>query len=99
MYPSTPIAALMSKSGLISAHIMLDFWQRIYAYNFFSLPESILTKNILFMILRIEDGNVQQEDQPKIDSIWASNQDITTYGQQLARQVSVRFSIDQAEGT
>lgn len=31
MYPSTPIAALKSESGLIPAHILLDFWQRRYA--------------------------------------------------------------------
>ncbi len=93
MYPSTPIAALMCESGLIPAHIMLDFRQRIYAYRLLSLPESIPTKDILPITLRRGDGNAQPEDQPELDSIWASDQHITTYGQQLARQVSVRLSI------
>lgn len=99
MYPSTPIATLIGKSGLILAHIMLNFWQRMYTYRFFSLSESILTENIVFMILQMEDRNSQQEDQPKIDSIWASNQHITTCGQQFACQISVTFSIDQAKRT
>lgn len=99
MYSSTPIAALMSKSGLIPTHIMLDFRQRMYAYRLLSLPDSVPTKEILPITLQIGDGNAQPEDQPELDYIWASNQRITTYGQQLARQVSVRFSIDPAEGT
>lgn len=33
MYPTTLIAALMSESGLIPAHIMSDFRQGIYAYR------------------------------------------------------------------
>ena len=99
MYPSTPIAALVSESGLIPAHIMLDFRQRIYAYRLLSLPESIPTKDILPITLRRGDGNAQPEDQPELGSILASNQHITTYGQQLARPVLARFSIDPAEGT
>ena len=73
MYPSTPIATLISESGLIPAHIMLDFWQRMYSYRFLSLPESIPTKDILPITLRIGDGNAQPEDQSELDSIWASN--------------------------
>ena len=44
--------------------------------------------------MEIGDGNTQPDNQPEIDSIWASNQYITTYGQQFAHQVSVKFSID-----
>ena len=33
MYPSTPTSALMSESGLISAHILLDFRNRSYTYR------------------------------------------------------------------
>ena len=98
MYPSKPIAALMSESGLIPTHIMSNFRQRISAYRLLSLPESIQTKDILPITLRKGDGNAQPEDQSELDSIWASNQHITTYSQQLARQVSVRFSIYPAEG-
>ena len=34
---------------------------------------------------------------PEYDSIWTTNERIRTYGQYLARQVSVGFSIDPAE--
>ena len=98
MYLSTPVAALMNESGIISAHILLDFRQRKYAYRLLSLPDSRPTKDILPIILRIGDGNTQPEDQPEHDSVWASNEPIATYGQQLARQVSIGFTIDPAEG-
>lgn len=97
MYLSTPIAS--SESGLIPAHIILDFPQRMYAYRLLSLPDLISTNDILPITLRIGDGNAQQEDQPELDFIWAINQYIITYGQQLAHQVSVRFSIDPVEGS
>ena len=58
MYPSTPIAALMNESGLVPAHIMLDFRQRMYAYRLLSLPDSIPTKDVLPITLQIGDGNV-----------------------------------------
>lgn len=82
MYPSTPIDALISESKLIPAHsILLDFWQRMYALRLLSLPDSITTKKILPVTLKIGDGNAQQEDQPELDFIWASNQQVTTLGQ------------------
>ena len=99
IYPSTPVPALMSESGLIPAHIMLDFRQRKYAYRLLSLPESIPTKAILPVTLRIGDGNAQLEDYPEQDSAWASMGPVVNYGQRLARQVSIGFSIDQAQGT
>ncbi len=102
-YKSWSIDKLVQSRGCTLLHrlprLMLDFRQRMYAYRLLSLPESIPTKDILPITLRIGDGNAQPEDQPELDSIWASNQHITTYGQQLARQVSVRFSIDSAERT
>ncbi len=55
MYPSTPIAALMSESGLVSTHIMLSFRQRMYAYRLFSLPEFIITQVIFPISLRIRE--------------------------------------------
>ncbi len=97
--PSTPVATLMSESGLVPAHILLDFQQRKYAYRLLSLPDSIPTKAILPITLRIGDGNAQPDDQPEQDSIWASNERVVTYGQQLIRQVSINFTIDLAEGT
>ena len=99
MYPSTPVPALMSESGLIPAHILLDFRQRRYAYRLLSLPESIPTKAILPITLRTGDGNAQPEDHPEHDSAWAYNGPIVNYSQRLARQVSIGFSIDPAEGT
>ena len=73
MYPSTPIAALMSESGLMPAHILLDFRQRKYACHILSLPDSISTKEIFPITLQVGDRNAQPEDLPEDDSIWASN--------------------------
>ena len=99
MYPSTPIDALISESGLIPAHVLLDFRQRKYAHRILSLPDSISTKDILPITLRIWDENAQPNEQPEKDAIWASNERITTYSQRLARLISVKGCIDPAEGT
>ncbi len=88
----------MSESGLLPAHVLLDFRQRKYAYRILSLPDSIPTKDILPFTLRIGDGNAQPEDVSEYDSIWLTAQRIKNYGQHLAQQVSVGFSIDPAEG-
>ncbi len=98
MYPSTPVGALMSESGLILAHILLGFRQRKYAYRLLSLPDSIPTKAILTITLRIGDGHAQPEDQPESDGIWATQQKVKSYGQHLARQVTVGFCVDPADG-
>lgn len=98
MYQSSPIFLLMSNSRLLPAHILLDSRQRAYAHRLLSLPDSISTKDILPITLRTGDGNAQPEDLPKYDSIWTTNEQISTYRQHLAKQISVRFSIDPAEG-
>ena len=55
MYPSTPIAALMSESRLISTHIMLSFRQRMYAYRLLSLPEFIISQVIFPITLQLRE--------------------------------------------
>ncbi len=99
MYQSTPIAPLVSESGRISANILLDFRERRHAYRILGLSDLVTTKEILPVTLREGDGNAQPGDQPESDSIWATSQRIKTYGQHLARMVSVGSSIDPAEGT
>lgn len=99
MFQSTPISPLMSEAGLLPAHILLGFRQRLYALRTLSLPDPIPTKDILPITLWTGDGNAQPEDQPEHDSAWATTQRIKTFGQHLARRVSVGFSIDPAEGT
>ena len=99
MYPSTPIDALISESGLIPAHALLDFRQRKDAHRILSLPDSIPTKEILPITLCIGDGNAKPNEQPEKDAIWASNEPITAYGQHLARQISVKGCIDPAKRT
>ncbi len=84
MYPSTPIDALISESGLTPAHVLLDFRQQKYAHRILSLSDSIPTKEILLITLRIGDENAQPNEQPEKDAIWAGNERITTYGQRLA---------------
>lgn len=98
LYQSTPIASLMSESELTPAHILLDFWQRRYAYQILSLPDNVPTKSILPHTLRVGDGNDQPREQPEDDLHWIKGRRIRTYGQYLARQVSVNFSINPAEG-
>lgn len=62
IYPSTPIDVLISESGLTPAQIMLDFRQQKYAHCILSLPDSIPTKEILPVTLRIGDENVQPNE-------------------------------------
>lgn len=69
MYLSTPIDALISKSGLTPAHVILDFRQQKYAHRILTLPDSILTKEILPITLRIGDGNAQPNEQPEKNAI------------------------------
>ena len=97
MYQSTPISRLMSESGLLPAHVLLDFQQRTYAHRILSLPNSILIKDIFPITLREGDGYTRPEDLPEGDSIWSTIQRIRTYGQHLARQISVGFCINPAE--
>ena len=98
MYQKTIISPLMSESGLLPAHVLLDFRQRAYAHRILSLPNSIPTKDILPITLREGDGHTQPEDLPECDSIWSTTQRIRTYGQHLARRISLGFCIDPAEG-
>ena len=55
-------------------------------------------KDILPVSLRNGDGSTQPGELPENDEIWSLNQRVRTYGQHLARQVCVGFSIDLAEG-
>ena len=97
MHQSTPISSLMSASGLLPAHVLSDFCQRAYAHLILSFPNSIPTENILPISLREGDGHTQPEDLPQCDSIWSTTQRIRSYGQHLARQISVGFCIDPTE--
>lgn len=76
---------------------MLDSRQQVYIYRFLNLFNSILIKDFLSITLQTETGNAQPEDLFKYDSIWITNKQISTYGQHLAKQVSVGFSINPAE--
>ncbi len=98
MYRSTPISPLMSESGLIPAEIRLEYRQRKYAYRLLTLPDGHPTKDILPITLRVGDGSTQPGEIPENDEIWSSNQKVKTYGERLAQQVSIGFSIDLAEG-
>ena len=98
IYQSTPIGPLMGKLGLIPAHILLDYRQRIYAYRLLTLPDGNPAKDILPITLRSGDGSAQPGEQPENDGIWAHNQRAKNYGQHLAQQVSIGFSIDPAYG-
>jgi len=77
---------------------MLDYRQRRYGYHLLTFPDGHPTKDILPVSLKIEDGSTQPEELPENDEIWSTSQRVRTYGQHLARQVSVGFSIDLAEG-
>lgn len=56
------------------------------------------TKNILSHTLRMGDENGQPGEQPEDDLHWITAQRIRTYGQHLARKISVNYSIDPADG-
>lgn len=96
MYSSTIVKALISKSDLILSHILLDFWQRKYAYCLLNFLNFIPIKAIFLIILQIGDKHVQPKDQSKDDRIWATHQKFKNYGQHLACQVIVEFCVDLA---
>ena len=73
MYLSTPVAAVKSESGLIPAHILLDFWQHQYVYHFLSLLESISIKVILPINLQIKDRNAQPKNELENNGSWATH--------------------------
>ena len=64
MYPSTPVYSLLSEAGLISASTLLDYRQRLYAYQLLSLLDEHPAKQILPISLRIEDGSFQPGELP-----------------------------------
>ena len=71
MYPSTPIQALISESGLVPARILLDHRQRMYTYRLLRLPDDHPTKNILPISFRNGDGDTTREDmQPRNTLAW-----------------------------
>lgn len=78
--------------------MMLDYRQQKYALRLRTLPNNHLAKNILSIILRIDDENVQPKEFPEDDKISASDQKVRTYRPYLACQVSVQFCIDLADG-
>ncbi len=98
MYQSTPVAPLMSEADLISTEIMLHYRQHKYAHRLLNLPDGHPTKDILPVSLRLGDGSAQLGKLSENDEIWSLNQKVRNLGPQLARQVSVKFSIDLAEG-
>lgn len=84
MYQSTFIAPLISKAGLISARIMLNYCQRKYSYCLLTLPDGQSTKKVLLISLKMSDGSAQPGKLTENDKIWSFNQKIRTYGQHLA---------------
>lgn len=87
----------MSESGVLPARILPDFRQFVYAHRILSLFNLIPIKDIFFITLQTGDRNAQPEDVPECNTIWSSAQHIRTYGQHLARQTLIGFSIDPAE--
>lgn len=97
IYFMTLIDTLMVESRLLLAHIMLYFRQHIYAYWLIRFLDSILTKDILLIILLTGDINVRSENQSELDFILANTSQIITYNLPLAYQVRVRFDIYSAK--
>ena len=63
MYLIILAVILINESDLILAHLLLNFWQRQYAYCFVNFPEFIFSKAILFINLKIGNGNAQPKNQ------------------------------------
>lgn len=57
-----------------------------------------MTKDIIPITLRVSDRSTQFGEIPENGRIWSLSQKVKTYGQRLAQQVSIGFSIDLAEG-
>lgn len=74
MYSSTPIQALISEAGLVSAQTLLDHRQRMYTYRLLTLPDDHFAKKILPISFWNGDANtVCADDQPEDTLIWASS--------------------------
>ena len=99
IYPSMPIQALISESGLVPARILLDHRQRMYTYRLLRLPDDHPTKNILPISFRNRDGDTTQEDvQPRDTLAWTQNEKPISLGQWLAWQTSMANVVDPAYG-
>ncbi len=98
MYPSTPIHPLLCEADLVPASTLLNHRQRQYAYRLLSLPDQHLTKNILPVSLRNGDGDFQPGELSVYDLMWTGNTRPTLYGQWLAWQITIEYSINPADG-
>lgn len=99
MYPSTPIQALMSKAGLVSAQILLDQRQRMYTYRLFCLPDDHPIKILLPISFCNGDGDRTREDkQAKNNLAWTRNEKPASLGQWLAWQIAMANVVDLAYG-
>ena len=69
MYSSTPVQALMSKAGLVSAQVLLDHQQRMYTSRLLGLPDEYLTKRILPISFQNGDRDTTRADEQPRDTL------------------------------
>lgn len=73
MYPSTPLHPLLCEAGLMPASIHLDYRQRSYAHRLLSLPDEHPAKEVLYISLRVGDGDFQPEELPDNTLMWTQD--------------------------
>ena len=98
MYSSTPIHSLLSEAGLIPAKILLNSYQKKYAYRLLTLPDYYSAKKTLPVSMREGDGNSQLGGQPENTLMWIEIARPALLGHLLARQLARDNSIDPADG-
>ena len=76
MYLNILVVILISESDLISAYILLNFWQNQYAYCHFGFAKALSSKPILPINLKIGDRNAQPRNQSESNRNWYTNQKI-----------------------
>lgn len=71
MFRSTPTGLVTREAGLKPAVSLLNNRQRWYGYRQLAAPITQPTSDILPVILREGDEQVQRGDQPEDDNEWA----------------------------
>ena len=79
MYFSTPVYLLLCKAGFILASILLDYCQRLYTHQLFSLPNVHPTKEIIPICLKKGDKRFQLGELSEKSLMWTENVRLTLY--------------------
>lgn len=79
----------MSKASLISARMLLDFWQKSYAYQLLILPNHYFTKHISLICLQIGNEKSPPGKQSENNLLWVENSKPKLLDYLLSQQIAI----------